>query len=106
MRECLQMHPEELAAWVDGAAEPRAAAAVAAHVAACPRCAASADRLRAQKTRLARYRAATTPAGLPEGLWERARAGLDAADAIGRCPSTNDQRGDRTVGRWSFVVGR
>jgi anti-sigma factor RsiW len=76
------MDREALDAWVDGAlAGEEARRTVAAHVAACPDCAAYTAQLRAHKDRLARYRPATAPAALPSGLWEATRAALDHVEA-------------------------
>jgi hypothetical protein len=77
---CEQIGLERLTAWVDGRLPTESAVrAMAAHVAACPECAASAARLRAQKERLRRFRASTNPGALPTGLWEKTTAALDGA---------------------------
>jgi anti-sigma factor RsiW len=93
MPTCDRMEQEMLAAWVDGAlptAEAREE--VAAHVAACPSCAAHEAGLRAQKRRLAGFRATTTTATLPAGFWEGVRNGLDRIDAERRPTSGAPRR--------------
>jgi anti-sigma factor RsiW len=93
MPACDRMEREILAAWVDGAlptAEAREE--VAAHVAACSSCAVHEAGLRAQKRRLAGFRATTTTATLPAGFWEGVRNGLDRIDAERRPTSGAPRR--------------
>lgn len=93
MSECEQMDREKLAAWVDGAlADAGAQRMAAAHVAACPRCAAAAALLQAHKDRLARFRTTTTPAALPPRLWETTRAALDRVDVHRRATGRRQRR--------------
>lgn len=90
---CGRMDREILAAWVDGALPTaKVRVEVAAHVAACPSCAAHAAGLRAQKRRMAGFRATTTTAMLPAGFWEGVRRGLDRIDAERRPTSGATQR--------------
>ncbi len=75
------MDSRGLAAWVDGEMESGTAERVAAHLAACPVCAAQVAALRKSQQeyheRMRRYRAATTPGTLPPAVWQRVRADWD-----------------------------
>ena len=51
---CRSMTPDALAAWIDGGMEPARARDVACHVATCPSCNATAEKLRAQTDTLRR----------------------------------------------------
>jgi hypothetical protein len=102
---CDQLDPQTLAAWVDGAlTSAEAREAVAAHVAACPGCAAHGDELRAHRQRLAGFRATTTPAALPAGFGERVGAGLDRIDARRRPAPRRAASRPRLLGVTAAIV--
>src|SRR3954470_23938909 len=73
MDDCTHLAPL-IPAWVDGSVDPDTAAKLAAHAAACPACAADANRQRAVRQLLDNRRETLTAARAPDALVARLQA--------------------------------